>query len=68
MAINKPAKTHGALRNCIEYVLREHKTEEALVYMTDPAPEILDSIQSINHSYQKKDYGIKTVGECVRIM
>ena len=32
--INKPAKTHGALRNCIEYVLREHKTEEALVYMT----------------------------------
>ena len=40
--INKPAKTHGALRNCIEYVLREHKTEEALVYMTGPAPEILD--------------------------
>lgn len=40
--INKPAKTHGTLRNCIEYVLREHKTEEALVYMTGPAPEILD--------------------------
>ena len=40
--INKPAKTHGALRNCIEYVLREHKTEEALVYMTGPAVTVFE--------------------------
>ena len=37
--INKSTKTHAAMRNCIEYVLQEHKTEQALVYVTGPAPE-----------------------------
>lgn len=27
------------MRNCIEYVLQEHKTEQTLVYVTGPAPE-----------------------------
>lgn len=39
--INKSTKTHAAMRNCIEYVLQEHKTEQALVYVTGPAPEEL---------------------------
>lgn len=40
--INKSTKTHGALRNCIEYVLQEHKTSNAFVYMTGPAPSELN--------------------------
>lgn len=36
--INKSTKTHAAMRNCIQYVLQEHKTEQALVYVTGPAP------------------------------
>lgn len=39
--INKSTKTHAAMRNCIEYVLQEHKTELALVYVTGPAPEVI---------------------------
>jgi hypothetical protein len=40
--INKQTKTHGAMRNCIEYVLRADKTNQGLVYMTGPFP--LDEI------------------------
>lgn len=39
--INKSTKTHAAMRNCIEYVLQEHKTEQTLVYVTGPAPEVI---------------------------
>ena len=31
--INKRTNTHGAMRNCIEYVLRQDKTSEQLTYM-----------------------------------
>ncbi|WP_373220185.1 relaxase/mobilization nuclease domain-containing protein [Blautia obeum] len=34
--INKRTNTHGAMRNCIEYVLRQDKTSELLTYITDP--------------------------------
>jgi len=34
--INKSTKSHGAMRNCIEYVLREDKTNQGLVYVTGP--------------------------------
>lgn len=34
--INKSTKSHGAMRNCIEYVLRGDKTESGLVYITGP--------------------------------
>ena len=34
--INKRTNTHGALRNCIEYVLRQDKTGELLTYVTGP--------------------------------
>ena len=36
MAINKRTNTHGAMRNCIEYVLRQDKTSELLTYVTGP--------------------------------
>ena len=34
--INKRTNTHGAMRNCIEYVLRQAKTSELLTYVTGP--------------------------------
>ena len=34
--VNKRTNTHGAMRNCIEYVLRKGKAEESLTYVTGP--------------------------------
>ena len=34
--INKRTNTHGAMRNCIDYVLRQDKTGELLTYVTGP--------------------------------
>ena len=34
--INKRTNTHGAMRNCIEYVLRRDKTSEVFTYVTGP--------------------------------
>ena len=34
--INRRTNTHGAMRNCIEYVLRQDKTNELLTYVTGP--------------------------------
>ena len=34
--INKRTNTHGAMSNCIEYVLRQDKTSELLTYITGP--------------------------------
>ena len=34
--INKRTNSHGAMRNCIEYVLRQDKTSEQLTYVTGP--------------------------------
>ena len=34
--VNKRTNTHGAMRNCIEYVLRQDKTGELLTYVTGP--------------------------------
>ena len=34
--INKRTNTHGVMRNCIEYVLRQDKTSELLTYITGP--------------------------------
>ena len=38
-AINRKTKSHGAMRNCIEYVLRESKIKDGLVYITGPYAE-----------------------------
>ena len=34
--VNKRTNSHGAMRNCIEYVLRPDKTSELLTYVTGP--------------------------------
>ena len=34
--VNKRTNSHGAMRNCIEYVLRQDKTSEQLTYITGP--------------------------------
>ena len=36
--INKQTNSHGAMRNCIEYVLREKKTDQHLIHIIDPYP------------------------------
>lgn len=35
-AINKKTNSHGAMKNCIEYVLRDSKIKDGLVYITGP--------------------------------
>lgn len=40
--INKSTKTHGAMRNCIEYVLGEAKIREDLMAMTGPSPDVIN--------------------------
>lgn len=35
-AVGKPPKTHGGMRNCIEYVLQDSKISGGLVYLTGP--------------------------------
>lgn len=44
-AINGSKSSHGAMRNCIEYVLRGDKTEEPLCYVSGP----WDDSQKINY-------------------
>lgn len=34
--VNKRTNSHGAMRNCIEYALRQDKTNEQLAYVTGP--------------------------------
>ena len=36
--VNKRTNSHGAMRNCMEYVLRQDKTDEQLAYVTGPYP------------------------------
>ena len=38
-AITKPSKSHGGLRNTIEYVLKDEKVKDGFVYMSGPAPD-----------------------------
>ena len=43
MAVNKQSKSHGAMRNVIEYVLRDDKIKEGFVDITGPyTPEKID--------------------------
>ena len=36
--VNKRTNSHGAMRNCMEYVLRQDKTNDQLAYVTGPYP------------------------------
>lgn len=36
--VNKRTNSHGAMRNCMEYVLRQDKTNAQLAYVTGPYP------------------------------
>ena len=31
--INKRTNTHGAMRNCIEYVLRQDRQDQRIIYL-----------------------------------
>lgn len=57
--INKSTKSHGAMRNCIEYVLREDKTNRGLVYVTGPFSADEITYDSVYQSFleEKKLWG-----------
>ena len=64
--INKRANTHGAMRNCIEYVLRQDKTSELLTYVTGPIAMMrLTIIWCTEPFWKKRRCGIKIPGECM---
>lgn len=54
--INKRTNSHGAMRNCIEYVLWEGKTDQHLVHITGP------------HFWRKSDCGERIREGCMPIM
>ena len=49
--VNKSTKTHGAMKNCMEYVLKESKITSSLVYVSGPfnAPEI--TYETVYHTF-----------------
>ncbi len=60
--INNQSKTHGGLRNVIEYVLRDEKVKEGYVYMTGPAPEALNWDSVYNAFLEEKETWDKDSG------
>ena len=63
--INKRTNTHGAMRNCIEYVLRQDKTSEQLTYMTGPYCHDAINYDLVYQTFlEERNYGIKTLEGC----
>lgn len=49
--VNKSTKTHGAMRNCLEYVLRTDKINEQLVYVTGPYDKEIINYDQVYQSF-----------------
>lgn len=63
--VNKRTNSHGAMRNCIEYVLRQDKTSEQFAYVTGPYCYDVINYDLVYRTFLKKrNYGIKTPEEC----
>ena len=63
--VNKRTNSHGAMRNCIEYVLRQDKTSEQLAYVTGPYCHDEINYDLVYRTFlEEKNYGIKTLEEC----
>jgi len=60
--INRSSKSKAGMRNCIEYVLKEGKTNPELMYMTGPAPDVLDWNNVYNSFMEEKEICNKTGG------
>ena len=65
--INKRTNSHGAMRNCIEYVLRQDKTSELLTYVTGPYchDEINYSLYNLGFVDSNKKYSISKRSICL---
>lgn len=64
--INKRTNTHGAMRNCIEYVLRQDKTSELLTYVTGPYRHDEIDYDLVYRTFlEERRCGIKIPGECM---
>lgn len=61
--VNKSTKSHGGMRNCIEYVLQGSKTQSNLIYVTGPFIEEQINYDSVYNVFLeekklwKKDFG-----------
>ena len=60
--INKSTKTHGAMRNCLEYVLKEQKILDGYVYMVGPAPEEINAFSVYKSFIEEKEIWNKDSG------
>ena len=50
-AVNKSTKSHGAMRNVLEYVLRDEKIKEGYVEVTGPYPEDTINYDAVYRSW-----------------
>ena len=63
--INKRTNTHGAMRNCIEYVLRQDKTNELFTCVTGPYCHDEINYDLVYRTFlEERRCGIKILGEC----
>lgn len=49
--VNKSTKSHGAMRNVLEYVLREMKTKDHLVAVTGPYERSVINYDNVYQSF-----------------
>ena len=49
--INKSTKSHGAMRNCMEYVLKESKIGSGLVMVTGPFDSLVINYDTVYQSF-----------------
>ena len=52
--INKSAKSHGAMRNVLEYVLRSEKVKEGHVYIAGPYAGDAITYDEVYHTWIKE--------------
>lgn len=66
--INKSTKSHGAMRNCIEYVTRVDKTRGELVEIIGPyEPTVLPMTEYTSPFWKKNEFGARILAGCMPI-
>ena len=64
--VNKSTKSHGAMRNVIEYVLRDDKVKQGFVEITGPyAADTINYDDVYKPGSLRKSSGIKIPAECM---
>ena len=64
--VNKRTNSHGAMKNCMEYVLRQDKTNEQLAYVTGPYCYDEINYDLVYRTFlEEKSCGIRIPAECM---